>query len=133
MSLIRGRMYNRMKKNVPNPEGIGGKSGKIVKGQNDTQQSTADDLSKKFHVSPSTVKRDGKLAEFLSKHPEQEKAVLNNEKRLSDVRREQKKIEVVQNLENIHTKETKAIEGLYDVIVVDPPWGISRISNMLNV
>ena len=59
--LILGRRYNRMKKAVPNPEGVGGKSGKIVNGQNDHQQ-TAERLAVEHGVSERTVRRAGKFA-----------------------------------------------------------------------
>ena len=51
MSVLRGRIYNRRKKAVPNPEGAGGKSGKIVKGQNDLHQSTAEQVAKAVGIS----------------------------------------------------------------------------------
>lgn len=61
--LLRGKLYNSRKKEVPNPDGLGGKSGKIVKAQNDPQQSTAEIVAKETGVSASTVKRDAKYAE----------------------------------------------------------------------
>ena len=67
MSLLRGRRYNRAKKAVPNPHGIGGKSGKTVGGQSDPQQKTADKLAKRHGVGPATIKRDGKFAEGIEK------------------------------------------------------------------
>jgi len=67
MKELIGRRYNRAKKPVPNPQGVGGKSGKIVKDQNDPQQSTAERLGKEHGVSPATVKRAGKFAEAVEK------------------------------------------------------------------
>jgi len=61
-SLVRGRIYNRAKKAIPNPQGIGGRSGKIVKDQNDPQQTTAERIAKEHGVSAPTIKRDGKAA-----------------------------------------------------------------------
>lgn len=40
-----GKKYQRAKKAVPNPEGAGGKSGKIVNAQNEQQQTTADKIA----------------------------------------------------------------------------------------
>jgi hypothetical protein len=80
-----------LKKEIPNPNGIGGKSGKIVRGQNDPQQKTADRLAQEHGVSGRTIKRDGKVAEFLEQHPEAAKAVLHGGKKLADVRREIKR------------------------------------------
>jgi len=57
MSLIRGRRYNRLKK-------IQGGDHKS-KGQNDTLINQADRLAKEHGVSPATIKRDGKIGEFL--------------------------------------------------------------------
>jgi hypothetical protein len=61
-TLLVGMLYHQRKKSVSNPDGIGGKSGKIVKGQNGTQQSTAEQVAEETGVSPRTVKRAGKLA-----------------------------------------------------------------------
>ena len=58
MSLLRGRRYNRTKKAVPNAEGIGGKSGKIVNHQNDGQQTTAERLAQQHGVSKATIERE---------------------------------------------------------------------------
>jgi len=54
-----GRKYNRVKASIPNPDGAGGKSGKVVRDQNDPQQKTADKLSAEHGVSGPTVKRAG--------------------------------------------------------------------------
>jgi len=45
----------------------------------------------------------------------------------ADVKREQRRTEIVAKLEDESTKEAKAIEGLYDVIVIDPPWEMEKI------
>ena len=60
--LLVGMLYNQRKKSVPNPDGIGGKSGKIVEGKICTQQSTAEQVAAETGVSPRTVKSAGKLA-----------------------------------------------------------------------
>lgn len=60
--LLVGQLYNQRKKAVPNPDGIGGKSGKIVEGKNCTQQTTAEQIAEETGVSPRTVKNAGKLA-----------------------------------------------------------------------
>ena len=120
MSLLRGRRYNRAKKAPHRPE----------KGdQNDplNPQKTADRLAKEHGVSPATIKRDGKIAAFMDEHPEEAKAVIQGEKKLADVKRETKKTEIIKKLESIEVKEAKAIEGVYDVIVIDPPWPMEKI------
>ena len=48
-------------------------------------------------------------------------------KSVADAVRETKRAEVVAKLEDIATKEVKAAQGLYDVIVIDPPWDMKKI------
>ena len=62
-ALLRGQLYNSEKKAVPNPEGAGGKSGKIVEAHSDTQQTTAEKVAAQTGGSPATIKRDAKLAQ----------------------------------------------------------------------
>lgn len=121
MSLLRGRRYNRMKK------AHGGQipGSRIV--QNDPSLPTADILAKQHGVSPATIKRDGAAAELLEKHPEQAAAIIRGEAKKSDVIRELKRAEVVANLEDIAVREVKSVEGVYDVIVLDPPWPMEKI------
>ncbi|HOX15830.1 MAG TPA: hypothetical protein PLP18_06860 [Smithellaceae bacterium] len=64
MSLLRGRRYNRAKKNH------GGHGDQKSGCQNDTPNA-ADRLAKEHGVSPATIKRDGKIAAFLDEHPEE--------------------------------------------------------------
>lgn len=60
------------------------------------------------------------------------------ESRLSDLRGERpittsgmitevRRKEVMDDLENIETKTAKEIQGVYDVIVIDPPWPMEKI------
>lgn len=120
MRVIRSRLYNRQKKT----EHDGGKGKTRSDGQND-RHSTAEVIAKASGVSERTVRRDAKVVEKFT--PEEEKAVLKGEKKFSDVRREQKRKEVITKLEDIKTVEVKAIEGIYDVIVIDPPWQMEKI------
>ena len=39
---------------------------------------------------------------------------------------EQVRAETIANLESIETQEVKAIEGVYDVVVIDPPWELAK-------
>jgi len=41
--------------------------------------------------------------------------------------RQMKQDQVVENLEDIATKQAKEAEGVYDVIVLDPPWKMEKI------
>jgi N6-adenosine-specific RNA methylase IME4 len=38
-----------------------------------------------------------------------------------------KKAEVIANLESVEVQEAKEIQGVYDVIVIDPPWPMEKI------
>ena len=41
--------------------------------------------------------------------------------------RETRREEIIESLESIAAKEAKATQGVYDVIVIDPPWPMQRI------
>ena len=45
----------------------------------------------------------------------------------NDLRRDKARAELHQSLESIESKEAKALAGIYDVIVIDPPWDIKKI------
>jgi N6-adenosine-specific RNA methylase IME4 len=38
-----------------------------------------------------------------------------------------KRAKVINNLESVEAQEAKALEGVYDVIVIDPPWQMEKI------
>ena len=68
--------------------------------------------------------------------PQEEKAIQNPdilEKmangaiNIAEARREAKREEIIANLENIKAVEAKTIQGVYDVIVIDPPWDMKKI------
>jgi N6-adenosine-specific RNA methylase IME4 len=44
-----------------------------------------------------------------------------------EARREQRRAEVITDLENIENQRVKEINGVYDVIVIDPPWPMAKI------
>ena len=56
-----------------------------------------------------------------------EKIIKGEVKKVSDAIREIKREEVIESLENIATKEVKSLQGLYDCIILDPPWNMSKI------
>jgi N6-adenosine-specific RNA methylase IME4 len=108
-----GHVYNRRKKAVPNPEGIGGKSGKsVVKSQIGTQQ-TADVIAEEFGVSKNTVKRAAKFAEQADADPEIKQAVMGGEN-----------VKKVQHQKRRAAIKEKAVlpDAKYRVIYADPPW-----------
>jgi N6-adenosine-specific RNA methylase IME4 len=59
--------------------------------------------------------------------PELAARVQSGEMPLAAAVRETKRAEVVQRLESIETKTAKAAVGVYDVVVVDPPWPMAKI------
>lgn len=59
--------------------------------------------------------------------PERAKQVAAGEIPLAQAIREIKREVIVEKLENIEAKKAKAIEGVYDVIVIDPPWPMEKM------
>ncbi len=59
--------------------------------------------------------------------PELAARVQSGEMPLAAAVRETKRAEVVQRLESIEAKTAKAAVGVYDVVVVDPPWPMAKI------
>jgi N6-adenosine-specific RNA methylase IME4 len=80
--------------------------------------------AKKMKVNPHYVSDVKTLKE---QSPDTFEAVKSGEKTLTEVKRESKRVEVKQHLESIENQEIKAIDGLYDVIVLDPPWPMEKI------
>jgi hypothetical protein len=68
VSYLRGRHYQNEKQRVVNPDGIGGKSGKIVKPQSEAQQcmTTSDKIAKQHGLSKATIKRDADYAKAVN-------------------------------------------------------------------
>lgn len=115
ISYLRGRRYNRMKKAPYRPK----KGGQIE------PLKTANKLSDEYGVSPATVKRNGKMAEYLDEHPTEAEAVLQGRKTFTQVKREARREEIQKN---IPTKPT----GKYRVIYADPPWKYGDTRNGLD-
>jgi len=61
------------------------------------------------------------------KQVEVAKAITDGAINVADAKRQVKKAEVIANLENVEAKEAKKIQGVYDVIVIDPPWPMKKI------
>ena len=68
-----------------------------------------------------------KLIEIKQEAPEFIEPVLKGEITLSKAIQETKRKQVIEKLNNIETKEVKELEGIYDVVVIDPPWPIEKI------
>lgn len=110
-SIIRGRRYNRMKKDHGGDRKSSGTSCHLI-------SPTAQALADQHGVSQRTIRNDGKRADAIERlaitAPEQAKAVLDGKKRFNEVRREIKLDEV---------KEAAALpDAKYRVIYADPPW-----------
>ncbi len=111
MSLLRGRRYNRAKKQ--------GERTDLTLDQNDTKLHTADRLAKEHGVSPATIKRDGKIAAFLSDHPEKSQEVILGEKKLTDIkkeiRREKQKVALESAQKEITSEARQSIQSVCDL------------------
>lgn len=59
--------------------------------------------------------------------PEMMPAVRAGDKSLADAVREVKRAQVVERLTNVEAVEAKAAQGVYDVLVIDPPWAMEKI------
>jgi hypothetical protein len=67
ISYLRGRQYQQERQEITNPEGVGGKTGKIVIPQNAGQQSehTAARIAKHHGVNKATIERDAEYAKAV--------------------------------------------------------------------
>ncbi len=74
------------------------------------------------------TKNESSRAQRLADVPKEKfDEILSGEMTVSDAVREMKKEKVMSELEDISKKEIKRIEGVYDVIVIDPPWPMEKI------
>lgn len=64
---------------------------------------------------------------IIEERPDLAAKVEQGEMTLSQVQREIKRETILSNLENVEVKQAKALEGVYDVIVIDPPWPMEKI------
>jgi N6-adenosine-specific RNA methylase IME4 len=100
----------------------------------------SDDASDKIAPKPkkdtrAKVAKQNKVSERKMKQarkvktssPEMAKKVDAGELSLADAVREIKRSEVITKLEDVAAVEAKALEGKYDVIVIDPPWPMQKI------
>lgn len=59
--------------------------------------------------------------------PELAAKVKSGEMKMPAAIQEMKRAQIVAHLEAVETKQAKEIEGVYDVIVIDPPWPMEKI------
>lgn len=86
--LIRGRLYNRLKGKKEDTL-----KQNLPKVQNGLRLNVGRKLASEYSTSPSTIKRDGKIAEYLSENPEEEKKVLEGTKKIAEVKKDKQKME----------------------------------------
>lgn len=67
------------------------------------------------------------LIEIKKEVPEFVESLLKGEITLAKVKQEIARKKVTEKLNNIKMIESKKIEGVYDVIVIDPPWQMKKI------
>lgn len=68
-----------------------------------------------------------KIIEIKEEAPEFIEPVLNGEITISKAVQETKRKKIKEKLNDIETVEAKAVEGVFDVIVIDPPWPMKKI------
>lgn len=96
--------------------------------RNDLTSSTLDEVAKEVGVPPETARKRLRAADTFAALPAKEKAaVAKGQTSLADAKRETKRKEVKAKLEDTATKQVKAVRGVYDVIVIDPPWPMTKI------
>ena len=146
--MLLGRRYNRAKK------AHGGDRKSEESRDQFEPLKTAEKLATEHGVSPATVKRAGQYAEavakvekavpgftaaaaprqavvkaaaLIEKAPERAAEILSGTKSIADVRREEKREEIIERLESVSAIEAKTTSGVFDVIVIDPPWAMQKI------
>lgn len=117
-----GRRYNREKKAAT------GRSDRSFGDANFTTPKTEKKLSEEYKVSPRTIHNYAQKAKQFEKlqeeKPELSQAIWSGEKSFKEIRKEEKKEEFLNNIELINQKAKSFddFDGLYDVVVIDPPW-----------
>ena len=68
-----------------------------------------------------------RMDRLVKVRPDLAEKVKQGEVKPTDAIREMKRDIIITNLEDIKAKEVKAASGVYDVIVIDPPWPMQKI------
>lgn len=151
-ALLRGRRYNRLKKqhggdrrSSPQNEDLNGKTAARLAREHGVSRQTIErdgqfaaaiektaaiepDLERKVASGKGPTKAAViKAAELLETHPDQARAVLEGRRTTADVVRELRREATAQRLNEVAARETQAPEGVFDVIVIDPPWPMRKI------
>lgn len=83
-----------------------------------------DNAAKMLNVGRATVAR---VKAIEKKAPELLPKMESGEMSVNKATQEMRKRDVIANLESIKSQEAKEFEGVYDVIVIDPPWDMQKI------
>jgi N6-adenosine-specific RNA methylase IME4 len=91
--------------------------------------STTHEVAKLAGLGHDTIAKAKKIQEKADKETKEKlrRGEVSVNRVYGDIRREEKREEVVEKLENTSTKKAKKLEGVYDVIVIDPPWPMKKI------
>jgi len=74
------------------------------------------------------TKKESSRAQLLANIPDEDfQSLKSNQLKISDIIREQKRQHIIDKLEDISVREVKELEGVYDVVVIDPPWDMQKI------
>lgn len=147
-TLLLGRRYNRAKRQGARTDLT---SGQIAQ----KSETTAQKLAAEHGVDERTVRRAGQYAEavaavekavpgfsqaiaaprqavikaaaIIEKSPEKAAEILSGHKSIADVKREEKREEIIERLESVEAIQAKETTGVFDVIVIDPPWQMQKI------
>ena len=128
MSILRGKRYNAEKQQGARTD--------LTFPQFGEKLSASERLADQYGVSKNTIQRDGEFAKAAERAAADTETplmqlskaqILEAVKAIQNEVREQKRHEIVQKLESIEEKTVKTMLGVYDVIVLDPPWPMEKI------
>ncbi|KAB2949486.1 MAG: hypothetical protein F9K17_02730 [Phycisphaerae bacterium] len=149
-ALLRGRRYNRLKKPRGGDRRSKGQNAPLnvasrLAGKHGVDPSTikrdgrfAEAVAKTRAIVPDieqkVVSGKGppkaaviKAADLLEKHPDKAREVLDGKRTTAHVVRELRREETVTRLAQLAAREAKAPTGVFDVLVIDPPWPMRKI------
>lgn len=115
----------------------------IEKRWEDKGEYVSDNVSDTYATEPPKPKRDTRkeMAEstnlperklrsaalVIDERPDLADKVELGEIKMANAVREIKRDQIVENLESVEAREQKELAGIYDVIVIDPPWPMQKI------
>ena len=114
VKLILGRLLDQEKQQ--------GRRTDLTSRQDGGKLVTAERLGKEFGVSQRTLERDAADYRLIADDPDAQRAIMTGVKTFKDVRFQKKRAETIAGLEDVKRREILDVEGLFDVIVIDPPW-----------